>query len=61
MQASSKRPKVVSSSGAPPPPPPSSSDLATDAFIDPIAAADPPPFASNVSSIHHTLDIVMTV
>ena len=61
MQASSKRPKVVSSSGAPPPPPPSSSDLATDAFIDPIAAADPPPFASDVSSIHHTLDIVMTV
>ena len=62
MQASSKRPKVVSSSGAPPPPPPppSSSDLATNAFIDPIAAADPPPFASDVSSIHHTLDIVMT-
>ena len=62
MQASSKRPRVDSSSSAPPPSlPPSTGDLAADAIVDPTVAADPPPFASDVSSIRHTLDIVMTV
>ena len=60
MRASSKRPRVESSSGAPPPPS-SSSDLAADEFIDLTAADDPPPFASDVSSICRTLDTVMTV
>ena len=61
MRASSKHPRVESSSSAPPPPPSSSSDLTADAFIDPIAAANPPPSASDVSSIRCTLDTVMTV
>ena len=64
MRASSKRPRVdSSSSGAPlPPPPPSnSSDLAADAYIDPTAIATPPPSASDVSSICHDLDTIMTV
>ena len=62
MRASSKRPRVESSSGvAPPPPPLFSGDSVADAFIDPIAAAVPPPSASDVSSIRHTLDTVMTV
>ena len=64
MRASSKRPRIdSSSSGAPPPspPPPSTSDLAADAFVDPTAVAAPSPFALNVSSIRHDLDIVMTV
>ena len=65
MQTSSKRPRVESSSGAPPPPPspsPSSSgDLTADVFIDPTVAANPPPSASDVSSIRRMLDIVMTV
>ena len=62
MQASSKRPRVESSSSALPPPPPSSSgDPAADAFIDPTDVADPPPFASDVSSICRTLDTVMTI
>ena len=62
MRVSSKRPRVESSSGAPPPPPPSSSgDLATDEFVDLIAAAAPPPSISDDSSIHHMLDIVMTI
>ena len=60
MRASSKRPRVNSSSGAPPPPPLSSSDLAANEFIDP-AAATPPPPASDVSSIRHTLDTIMTI
>ena len=62
MQASSKRPRVESSSSALPPPPLSSSgDPATDAFIDPTDVADPPPFASDVSSICRTLDTIMTI
>ena len=62
MQASSKRPRVESSSSAPPPsPPPSLGDPAASEFIDPTTAADPPPFALDVSSIHRTLDTVMTV
>ena len=62
MRASSKRPRVeLSSSVTPPPPPLFSGDSVADAFIDPIAAAVPPPSASDVSSIRHTLDTVMTV
>ena len=61
MRASSKCPRVESSSGVAPPPSPSSSDLTVDAFVDPTAAADPPPFASDVSSIRCTLDTIMTV
>ena len=63
MRASSKRPRVdSSSSGAPPPPPPSNSgDPAADAYIDPTAIATPPPSASDVSSICHDLDTIMTV
>ena len=64
MRASSKRPRVdSSSSGAPPPPPPpsNSGDLAANAYIDPTAIATPPPFASDVSSICHDLDTIMTV
>ena len=63
MRASSKRPRVdSSSSGAPPPPPPpsNSGDLAADAYIDPTAIATPPS-ASDVSSICHDLDTIMTV
>ena len=52
----------MSSSGAPPlPPPPSLSDPAVDAFVDPTAAADPSPSASDVASIRRMLDTVKTV
>ena len=66
MRASSKRSRVDSSSGAPPPPPPpppssSSGDPAVDAFVDPTAAADPPPSTSDVASMCHTLDTIMIV
>ena len=62
IRASSKRPRVMSSSGAPPlPPPPSLSDPAVDAFVDPTAAADPSPSASDVASIRRMLDTVKTV
>ena len=62
MRGSSKRLKVESSSGAPPPHPTSSSgDLTTDAFVDPTTTANPPPSTSDDLSIHHMLDIVMTV
>ena len=61
MRASSKRPRVESSSGAPPPPS-SSGDPVDDEFVDSIAAvAAPPPSISDDSSIHHMLDIVMTI
>ena len=53
MRASSKHPRVESSSSVAPPPPLSSSD--------PTAAAAPPPSTSDDLSIHHMLDIVMTV
>ena len=59
MRASSKCPQVNSSSGAPPPPS-SLGDPAADKFIDPATAA-PPPSASDVSCIHHTLDTIMTI
>ena len=61
MRASSKRPRVESSSGVTPPPPPPLGDSAVDAFVDSTAAANRPPSASNVSSIHSTLDTVLTV
>ena len=61
MRSSSKRPRVESSLGVAPPPPPSSGDPAVDAFVDPTAIAAPPPSTSDDSSIHRTLDIVMTV
>ena len=61
MRASSKRLRVESSSGAPPPPS-SSGDPVDDEFVDSIAAvAAPPPSISDDSSIHHMLDIVMTI
>ena len=61
MRASSKRPRVESSFGVTPPPPSFSGDLAADAFVDPTAAADPPPSAPDVSSIRHTLDTILIV
>ena len=61
MKASSKRPRVESSSGFAPPSPSSSGDPAVDVFIDLTIAADPPPFALDVSSIHCMLDIVLTI
>ena len=63
MQASSKCPRVDSSSSgvAPPLPPPSTGDPVVDAFVDLPAATTPPPSTSDVSSIRHTLDTVMTV
>ena len=60
MRASTKRHRVESSSGVAPPPPSSTGDPA-EVYVDPTAAADPPPFASDVSSIHRTLDIIMTI
>ena len=61
MRASSKHPRVESSSSVAPPPPPSFGDPTANACIDPTAAADPPPFTSNDSSIHRILDTVMTI
>ena len=65
MRASSKRPGVESSSSTPPPPPPASSSLgdpATDAYVDPIAAAAvPSPSTSDDSNIRYMLETVMTV
>ena len=62
MRASSKCATVDSSSGvAPPPSPPSSSDPTVDVYVDSTAAAAPPLFALDVSSIRRTLDTVMTV
>ena len=62
MRASSKRLKVESSSSGPPPyAPSSSSDLVIDEFIDPTTTNAPSPSASNVSSVCHTLDTIMTI
>ena len=61
MRAISKRPRVQSSLGVALPPPPSSGDLTANAYVDPTAAAAPPPSTSDDLSIHHMLDIVMTV
>ena len=60
MKASSKCPRVESSSGAASHPP-SAGDPTAKEFVDPIAAVDPPPFASNDSSIRSMLDTIMTV
>ena len=60
MRVSSKRPRVEFSSSVAPLPP-SSSDPATYEFIDPVAAAAPPPFTLDNSEIRHRLDTVMTV
>ena len=61
MRASFKRPRVESSSVVAPPPPSSSGDPAADAFVDPIATVDPPPFALDVSSICHMLETILIV
>ena len=61
MRASSKYPRVDSSSGVTPPPPYSLGDPTTDAYVDPTAAANPPPSTLDDSSIRRMLDIVMTV
>ena len=61
MKASSKRPRVESSSSAAPPPPPSSGDPIAKEYADPTATVDPPPSASDNSSIRSMLDIVMTI
>ena len=61
MKASSKRPRVESSSGFAPPSPSSSGDPVVDVFIDLTIAADPPPFALDVSSIQRMLDTVLTI
>ena len=62
MRVSSKRPRVESSSSAPPPSPPLSlGDPAASEFIDPTAAATPPPFTLDDSSIRRMLDTIMTI
>ena len=61
MRASSKHPRVESSSGVAPHPPPSSGDPTADMYVDPTAAADPPPSTSDDSSIRSMLDTIMTV
>ena len=62
MRVSSKCPRVEPS-GVAPPLPTSTGDTTTEASVDPTAAATtfPPPSTSDVSSIRHTLDTVMTV
>ena len=61
MRARSKRPKVESSSGVASPPSPSSGDPIADEYVDSTAAAAPPPFTSDKSSIRCMLDIIMIV
>ena len=60
MRASSKCPKVESSSVAPPSPS-STSDPSTEAYVDPTAAASPPPSTLDDSGIRHMLETVMTI
>ena len=60
MRASSKRPKVKSSTGATTQPP-SSGQPTTKEFVNLTAAVNPPPFASDDSSICSMLDTIMTV
>ena len=60
MRASSKCPRVESFTGAAAQPP-SLGDPTTEAYVDPIAAVDPPPSSSCDSSIRSMLDTVMTV
>ena len=61
MRDISKRPRVESSSGVAPSPSHSSGDLTANAYVDPIVAAALPPSTSDDLSIHHMLDIVMTI
>ena len=61
MQASSKRSRVDSSSSGAPPHPSSTGDPATDAYVDPTAAAAPPPSTLDDSDIHRMLEIVMII
>ena len=60
MKSSSKCLRVESSTGDASRPPPSS-DPSTEKFIDPTAAIDPPPYASNDSSLQGMLETVMTI
>ena len=56
MRASFKCPRVEFSFGVAPSPPSSSSDPTAEAYIDPTAAATPPPFTSDDSIIRRMLD-----
>ena len=58
LKASSKRPKVESFIGASMPP---SGDLTAEAYVNPTAVVDPPPFSSSEASLRSMLDTVMTV
>ena len=60
MKASSKCPRVESSTGAASQPP-SLGDPTAEAYVNPTAVVDPPPFSSSDSTIWSRLDTVMTV
>ena len=64
MRESSKRPRVEPS-GITPPPPSSTGTTFGEASVDLVGAAaptiPPPSTFGEVSEIHHTLEIVMTV
>ena len=61
MQASFKRSRVDSSSSGAPPHPSSTGDPATDAYVDPTAAAAPPPSTLDDSDIRRMLETIMTI
>ena len=60
MKASSKCPRVESFTGDVSQPPPSG-DPSAEEFVDPTIAVDPPPFASDDSSLQGMLETIMTV
>ena len=60
MKAIFKCPRVESSTSAASQPP-SSGDPTAEAYVDPTAAVDPPPFSSSDSSIRSIFDTVMTI
>ena len=60
MKASSKCPRVDSSTGDASRPPPSG-DQSTEEFVNPTVAVDPPPSASDDSSLRGMLETVMTI
>ena len=60
MRASSKHPRDEPS-GVVPPPPTSTGDTSAEAFVDPVAAAIPPPSTLDDFYIRRTLETVMTV
>ena len=60
MKASFKRPRVESSTGDASRPLPSS-DPSAKAYVDPIAAVDPPPSTLSNSSLHAMLDNILTI